>query len=53
MELIYICAAMKHLAFGELFAGFVHSPLSLFPINHQSLFLTSKSFSNHFGVKNH
>lgn len=41
MELIYICAVVKHLVFGKLFAGFVHSPLSLFPINHKSLFLTS------------
>lgn len=31
MELIYICAAVKHLDFGELFAGFVQSPLSLSP----------------------
>lgn len=41
MELIYICAAVKHLDFGELFAGFVHSPLPLFPINHKSQFLIS------------
>ena len=41
MELIYICAVVKHLVFGKLFAGFVHSPLSLFPITHKTLFLTS------------
>lgn len=41
MELIYICAVVKHLVFGKLFAGLVHSPLSLFPINHHSQFLTS------------